>query len=210
MRHLLAVGCMLSSLPALAGSLPATDDIGIVVRVERTTDPQFRIGTQAVLAIDIKRYGSVPVGDFHIAAMETGYAIGALRSIDLAPYGDESCGLSSLQDNTTPPVLAYVMEGHDLAVGGTATCRVRLHVTRTPPGNVYTFIGEGQFTPSGLLPDPDPSNNTAVLSIGAGASPRAIPTLSIGWEMLLAATLFAVAAVRRRRAPTTRVSARVQ
>jgi hypothetical protein len=210
MRCLLVFAYALSSLPAMAGSLPATDDVGIVVRVERTTDPQFRIGTQAVLAIEIRRYGSLPVGDFHIAAMETGYAIGALRSIELAPYEDESCGLIDLQGDTTPPVLAYMMEGHDLAVGGTATCRVRLHVTHTPPGNVFTFIASGQYTPSGLVPDPDLSNNTVVLLIGAGSSPRAIPTLSAWWEMLLAAALVAMAAARGRRAPGPSAGVRAQ
>ncbi|MEO5559249.1 MAG: hypothetical protein ABIO49_05565 [Dokdonella sp.] len=200
MGRLLVAGWMFSALPAMAGSLPATDDVGIVLRVATTTDPQFRIGTQAVLALEIKRYGPLPVGDFHISALETGYAPGALQSIELSPYGNESCGLFDLRDSTSPPVLAYLMEGHDLAVGSAATCRVRLRVTHTPPENIFTFIGSGQHTPSGSVPDPDLSNNTVVLSIGRGSSPRSLPTLSTWWEMLLGAALMAMAIARSRRA----------
>jgi hypothetical protein len=191
---------MFTALPAMAGSLPATDDVGLAMRIERTTDTQFRIGTQAVLALDVRRYGSLPAGDFHITATETGYAPGAVRSIELSPHGDESCELFTVQDSTTPPLLTYVMTGHDLAVGSTATCRVRLHVTHTPPGNIFTFIASGQHTPSGSLPDPDLANNTVVLPIGAGSSPLSIPTLSIWCEILLAAALVAMATVRSRRA----------
>jgi len=163
--------------PASAGSLPE-DDVGMMLRIEATSDPQFRVGTQAVLAFDVTRYGPSSAGGYSIAAHELQYGAGG-RAIELSVYPGSTCNLIDISDSTSPPLLEYGLSGSGPGVGSTTTCRVRLKVNTTPVGNVFEFKLFGHDPESGgSLPDPNPANNIVRLPIGSGSLPRAVPALS--------------------------------
>jgi len=186
--------CVLSLAITISTAQAASpDDVGMALRIESTTDPQFRIGTQAVLAFDIVRYGPLQSGDYAISADESTYLGG--RRILLSPVPDAACDLIDVMDITTPPIMAYTLQGHSFSIGQFVTCRVRLVVVDTPVDHAFRFHLFG--TQDGGS-DPDPANNEIVLPIGNGASPRSVPALSLGAASALSMALAIAARLARR------------
>jgi hypothetical protein len=194
MRALIALGTLWCSV-AIAGTVPGGDDLGITLRVESTTDPQFRVGTQAVLAFEVTRRGPQQATTYSIVGHELLYAGG--RHIKLSQVPGASCTLIDLIGVTSPPGLSYFLEGPVAPIGSTATCRVGLRVDAVPFGSAYEFVLHGSVLyPNGSvgpIADPDPSNNRILLPVGSG--PQPVPALS-PWAVLALLTTLGAGGAR--------------
>ncbi|MEO7433141.1 MAG: hypothetical protein ABIR62_14165 [Dokdonella sp.] len=181
------------AMPAVAGMLPDGDDLGITLRVESMTDPQFLVGTRATLAFDVTSRGPQHSATYSIVGHEEPYA--GNRRIKLFQSPGAGCTLVDLIGSTSPPGLAYFLVGPSPPIGSTVTCRVELRVDAVPVGNVYAFAVSGSVVYGngaiGPIADPDPTNNRILLPIGDGAQP--VPALSIWAALALLVTLAASA-----------------
>lgn len=188
-RRVLGLVLLLVAFPASAGFVNVPADISVQLNAEPSSG--LTTGEPITFTISATNHGPSPVNNL------------LLISSDFVDEFDLSAGTSDCQD-----LGLVVADGESfyyhyhlrptypdpMQVGETRTCHITLPLSAQAP-DTWTF----GFGVAFFYLDINPANNTSVVTLRRGLDPaRAIPTLSPGVLLLLAALLLAAAAHARR------------
>jgi len=177
-------------------SPPIPDDISLRMRIVSTTDPNFAVGTRAVLAFEVAQHGPVVRDLLFFIYNESIIAEANAQEILLTQNAASTCSFSSYD---TGYMWGFTISQQLPALGDSVECFVNLEVLSGAQGGYIARFSVVVSDPEDGY-DPEPRNNRPILAVGQPTRAQAVP-LGPGSRLLLIFALIGVAAAARTRDP---------